>query len=182
MISAFLRPKRDEEVKIGKPIGPKKHPGPGPGRKATPKLRPMCIIFLHSSKQSKEAKQRKRERERERERWRSIFFFSLPRSGRSIAHSPLLSPLAHSLTQEHRRPPSAKAYDYRIVDHTVICHAAAVRPRRSSWHAAAVAKAKAQATDRRCRRTEENRLGSGRADIISFRTQKRGGESVEWWN
>ena len=52
-------------------------------------------------------------------------------SGQSIAHSPLC--LTHSLCPPRassvvRRP--AKAYDYRIVDHTVICHAASRRRRR----------------------------------------------------
>ena len=85
-------------------------------------------IFLHSLKQSKEAKQRKRDR------WRRGASSLLPppspggrRPTRSIAHSP--SPLLSSRSLTHpraSRPPSSKAYDYRIVDHTVICHAAAV--------------------------------------------------------
>ena len=70
------------------------------------------------------------------------------------------SPRASSLAR-HRRP-SSKAYDYRIVDHTVICHAAdaaaGTTASTSSWHAAEEPTLKLQT--HRLRRREENRLGS----------------------
>ena len=80
---------------------------------------------------------------------RSIFpsspSFARRRPTRSIAHSPLLS--SRSLTRPRAsRPPSSKAYDYRIVDHTVICHAAAVAL-PSSVLARRCAGAGAKATD-----------------------------------
>ena len=80
-------------------------------------------IFLHSLKQSKEAKQRKRDRWR-----RGASSLLLPPSpgGGPLGPSPTLLS-SRSLTHPRAsRPPSSKAYDYRIVDHTVICHAAAV--------------------------------------------------------
>ena len=154
-------------------------------RVATTKTTNKPHIFLHSLEQSKEAKQRKRDRWRRgaSSLLRSSPSFARRRPTRSIAHSPLLS--SRSLTRPRAsRPPSSKAYDYRIVDHTVICHAAAValpsflrlgtplRGSRSQSHR------QADATP------EENRLGSRRARANGRRTSSVSGGThrVEWSN
>ena len=138
-------------------------------RVATTKTTNKPHIFLHSLEQSKEAKQRKRDRWRRgaSSLLRSSPSFARRRPTRSIAHSPLLS--SRSLTRPRAsRPPSSKAYDYRIVDHTVICHAAAVAL-PSSVLARRCAGAGAKATDEQTPRQKKIVWAVGeraRTDII----------------
>ena len=122
-------------------------------RVATTKTTNKPHIFLHSLEQSKEAKQRKRDR------WRRGASSLLPPpspGGGPLGPSPTLRLLSsRSLTRPRAsRPPSSKAYDYRIVDHTVICHAAAVAL-PSSVLARRCAGAGAKATDKQTPRQKK---------------------------
>ena len=121
---------------------------------------------------------------------RSIFpsspSFARRRPTRSIAHSPSL---ARSLTHPRAsppglpRPPSSKAYDYRIVDHTVICHAAAVASPFLRL-GTLLCGSRSQSHRRADATPEENRLGSRRARANGRRTSSVSGGThrVEWSN
>ena len=109
---------------------------------------------------------------------RSIFpsspSFARRRPTRSIAHSPLLS--SRSLTRPRAsRPPSSKAYDYRIVDHTVICHAAAVALPSFLRLGTPLRGSRSQSHRRADATPEENRLGSRRARANGRRTSSVSG-------
>ena len=140
-------------------------------RVATPKTTNKPHIFLHSLEQSKEAKQRKRDR------WRRGASSLLPPpspGGGPLGPSPTLLS-SRSLTRPRAsRPPSSKAYDYRIVDHTVICHAAAVASPFLRL-GTLLCGSRSQSHRRADATPEENRLGSRRARANGRRTSSVSG-------
>ena len=150
-------------------------------RVATTKTTNKPHIFLHSLEQSKEAKQRKRDR------WRRGASSLLPPpspGGGPLGPSPTLLS-SRSLTRPRAsRPPSSKAYDYRIVDHTVICHAAAVALPSFLRLGTPLRGSRSQSHRRADATPEENRLGSRRARANGRRTSSVSGGThrVEWSN